>query len=269
MPTEQQTKELQTRLQLFRLVSRINKGDTTAIIDELLALLEHFKTLPKGDKGEKGEKGEKGDKGERGDVGKGKDGKDYVLTDKDKKDIANKIKVPVVERIIEKVEVIKEQPLITQQIREIAFSDTPEQIQEKIKTFKEAWLEISQIKGFEEYMRGFGNNFLEQAKSFVPRALNSLYDVQVNSEPTEGQTLTWSTTKKKWIPGTAVGGNASLTLLAATGTVDGINTAFTFTTKPTYIVSDGAWYTENNGWTWSGSTATMSVPPQSVIWGFA
>lgn len=266
MPNEQQTKELQTRLQMYKLVSRINKGDTSAIIDELLALLEHFKTLPKGDKGDKGEKG---DRGEKGDTGKGKDGKDYVLTEKDKQAIASKIKVPIVEKVIEKVEIIKEQPIVTQQIREIAFYEEADKIAEKLKNFKKAWIELSQIEGFEEYMRGFGESFLQQAKSFVPRALQSLYDVQITSEPTEGQTLTWSTTKKKWVPGTAVGSNAGLTLLTATGTVNGSNTAFTFTTKPTYIVSDGAWYTENNGWTWSGSTATMSVPPQSVIWGFS
>jgi hypothetical protein len=36
------------------------------------------------------------------------DGKDYVLTAQDKKDIAKSIKVPIVEKVIERVEVIKE-----------------------------------------------------------------------------------------------------------------------------------------------------------------
>ena len=64
------------------------------------------------------------------------------------------------------------------------------------------------------------------------------------------------------------GGGTGFTFLTATGTVDGNNSDFTFTSKPEYIVKDGAWYRENNGWTWSGSTATMSVSPQSDIWGF-
>ena len=62
--------------------------------------------------------------------------------------------------------------------------------------------------------------------------------------------------------------------LAATGTVNGINTAFTFTQEPSYIVSDGAWYKplDNNGgvqWSWSGSTATMVIPPTNAIFGIA
>lgn len=147
--------------------------------------------------------------------------------------------------------------------------DTPEQIVEKLKSLNKAWVALTEIDGFEDYMRGFGSDFLQQAKAFVPRALQSLYDVQIKSEPTNGQTLTWDSTLKKWIPGTAASGNAGLTLLSATGTVNGTNADFTFTSKPTYIVADGAWYVENTGWTWSGNTATMTVPPQAAIWGFS
>ena len=68
------------------------------------------------------------------------------------------------------------------------------------------------------------------------------------------------------IPG---GGGGGLTKLTATGAINGSNTAFTFTSKPTYIVSDGAWLLENAGWTYSGSTATMTIPPQFSIWGFS
>jgi hypothetical protein len=63
---------------------------------------------------------------------------------------------------------------------------------------------------------------------------------------------------------------SSLNELTATGTVNGVNTQFTFTEEPTYIVSDGLWYKENAGWTWSAGTltATMSIPPSFSIWGF-
>jgi len=40
------------------------------------------------------------------------DGHDYVLTKIDKNEIASKIKVPVVEKVIEKTEVIHEQPIV-------------------------------------------------------------------------------------------------------------------------------------------------------------
>lgn len=56
----------------------------------------------------------------------------------------------------------------------------------------------------------------------------------------------------------------SVTLSSPTsGSVDGSTTAFGFSSKPTMIVSDGATYQENKGWTWNGVslTATMSVPP--------
>lgn len=54
------------------------------------------KNVRKGDKGDS----VKGDKGDKGD--------DYILTPQDKKEIASKIKVPIVDKIIEKTEVIKE-----------------------------------------------------------------------------------------------------------------------------------------------------------------
>jgi len=62
----------------------------------------------------------------------GKDGKDYILTEKDKKEIASSIKVPIVEKVIEKTEVIKEQPIITNEIKEVAIADTGEEIVLKI-----------------------------------------------------------------------------------------------------------------------------------------
>lgn len=63
----------------------------------------------------------------------------------------------------------------------------------------------------------------------------------------------------------------SLGYLAATGSVDGSNAAFTFAKEPSWIVSDGAWYRVGNGWTWNAGTltATLTIPPQSDIWAFA
>jgi hypothetical protein len=49
---------------------------------------------------------------------KGEDGKDYVLTPKDKEEIASKITVPVVEKVVERTEVIKEIPIVTENVVE-------------------------------------------------------------------------------------------------------------------------------------------------------
>lgn len=63
--------------------------------------------------------------------------------------------------------------------------------------------------------------------------------------------------------------------MTATGVVNGVNTQFTFTSEPAYIISDGVFYkkTDNNGvvqWSWNSILlqATMTIPPQSSIWGF-
>lgn len=64
-------------------------------------------------------------------------------------------------------------------------------------------------------------------------------------------------------------GGGSMTKLAATGAL--AQTAFTFISKPTVIVSDGASYEENKGWTWNGGTltATMSIAPTYDIYGLS
>lgn len=72
---------------------------------------------------------------------------------------------------------------------------------------------------------------------------------------------------------TITGGSGTFSqfVLPATGTVNGSNVTFAFTSTPSYIVSDGVWYPplDNNGVTqWSGTTTvTMVIPPQSIIFG--
>lgn len=70
------------------------------------------------------------------------------------------------------------------------------------------------------------------------------------------------------------GGSSSFSasVLTATGVVNGLNTVFTFTSTPNYIVSDGAIYpkTDNNGviqWSIVGTTVTMVIPPSNIIFG--
>ncbi len=96
--------------------------------------------------------------GPKGDSIKGDKGDDYILTEKDKKEIAQKIDVPIVEKIIEKTEIIKEQPIITNEItneiKEVAKYEKPEQIRDKLETLKkDERLDVSAIKGLEEKIK--------------------------------------------------------------------------------------------------------------------
>lgn len=77
----------------------------------------------------------------------GKDGEDYVLTEKNKEEIAKKIKVPIVEKIVEKTEVIKEKPVVTEITKLIEKDITPEQLAEKLLTLKKQWIPIDMIDG--------------------------------------------------------------------------------------------------------------------------
>lgn len=98
------------------------------------------------------EKGEKGDTGEKGDC--------YELTEEDKKEIASLIEVPVVEKVVEKViektEVIKEQPIVTEvtkitnEVKEVAKSDTAEQIVEKINSTEKS-IDFKTLKNYPDY----------------------------------------------------------------------------------------------------------------------
>lgn len=69
---------------------------------------------------------------------------------------------------------------------------------------------------------------------------------------------------------------STVTVLAATGAVDGLNASFTFTQLPSYIISDHAQYMQTNStgttnWTWDAGTltATMTVSPVEDIFGLA
>ena len=69
-------------------------------------------------------------------------------------------------------------------------------------------------------------------------------------------------------------GGGSFTILSATGTVNGTNAVFGFTSEPSVVVSDGAMYqaTDNNSnvqWSWDGANVTMTIPPQSAIFGLS
>lgn len=83
----------------------------------------------------------------------GKDWKDYILTNKDKEEIAREIPVPIVEKVIEKREIIKEVPIITNEIKEVAKHETPKQIVKKIESLEwQERLSANAIKWLEAFM---------------------------------------------------------------------------------------------------------------------
>lgn len=111
---------------------------------------------------------------------------------------------------------------------------------------------------------------------YMNGALPSVYFSDTNLIAGSGITLTAST---DFVAATAditisATGGGGFTVLPATGVVNAVNPTFGFTQEPSYIVSDGAWYTplDSNGgtqWTWDAGTseATMVIPPQTSIFG--
>jgi hypothetical protein len=71
-------------------------------------------------------------------IEKGAQGEDYVLTEQDKKEIAQSIPVPVVEKIVEKITTVKEQPIvthnITNEIVEVAVAENADKIRDKLES---------------------------------------------------------------------------------------------------------------------------------------
>lgn len=128
------------------------------------------------------------------------------------------------------------------------------------------------VEKFTDYVVGAPNRSF-----YVNGSLPSAYFSDTNLVAGTGITLTPSTNQTKATADILItaSGGGGFTFLPATGAVNSVNPNFTFTQEPTYIVSDGAWYTrlDNNGaaqWTWDGvSTATMVVPPNGSIFGVA
>lgn len=91
---------------------------------------------------------------------KGDPGKDYILTDKDKKDIASKIEVPVVEKIIEKVETIIEKPITIDKtktvIKEISKYEDADTIATKLNTLSKV-IDFKVIKNFPDLLNNGGS----------------------------------------------------------------------------------------------------------------
>lgn len=171
---------------------RPNRDEIKEIVSELIGGIE----IPEAINGEKGDKG---------------DG--YILTEDDKKEIASKIKVPIVEKIIEKTEVKIEQPI--EIIKEVAVI-TDEAITSRGEAIRDG-LELLQdddrldkkaIKGLDDYEEVAK---LAKASQFLNRGgngkglLSQMNDVNIQS-PTDNQVLKYNATTGLWENDTDAGG---------------------------------------------------------------
>ena len=116
----------------------------------------------------------------------GKDGKDYILTQKDKEEIATKIKVPVVEKIIEKTEVIKEQPIIkTEVVKEIKEDVAGDKIIDRINQNKDKLIKQEKIEGLDKKITESSNDTLARATSILDQRTQYLLNKRSSSRFTD------------------------------------------------------------------------------------
>lgn len=233
-------------------------------------------------KGEKGDKGDKGDDGKTPEKGKdyftdedklalidglkeqvtpikgidyfdgkdgedGADGKDYILTNEDKKQIASQIEVPVVEKVIEKITI--EKPIV----KEKAKYETAEQIADKLNTLSK-YLSWKILKDVPDIGKAFGSGYLRE-----------LSDVSLgNTNPNNGQVLTWSSALSRWIAQTPTTGSGTVTdvtastpLASSGGTTPNISISQSGAGSDGYL-SSGDWNTFNNKLTTVTTDATLT-----------
>jgi hypothetical protein len=202
-------------------------------------------------KGEKGDKGDKGDRGERGFSGlNGKDGRDG-RDGKDGKDGKDG------------------RDGNDGSIKELS----PDEIRNSLELLQgDERLDKSAIKGLEEIEKTIETK-IETAKEVrVVGGLSGIYlfidgkkyglNKNINFIAGDGITLAYNKSGNR-TDITISNSSVSGTILTATGTIDDDNKDFTFTSKPSIIVINGASYRETGGaitWTWDTLTATLSVP---------
>ena len=231
-----------------------SKQDNPAFEALIITLLNKIQQL-KGDKGDKGDKPVKGkdyftpkeiDEFARlilkeATPKKGvhyNDGKDYILTEKDKIEIAKKIDVPIVEKVLERVEIVKEvsKPV---DISMIAGAVSKKELEEKHKKILDGMALVDgRIKLIDQRWRGGG-----QAKVY--------HDTTLSGDGTPSNPLS------------VIGGGGGVSVLTISGTVDDSNVTLTAVQEPSLLVINGSLYQKTGGsitWSYSSGTITLSSP---------
>lgn len=197
-------------------------------------------------------------KGEKGDV--------YNLTESDKEKIVAKIKVPVVEKIIERTEVIKELPTITQVVdsEEIA-NLTAKKIEDSLPQYGEVFrdglellpegekLKMSAIQDLIEKL-----NAIESAHKVIGanRNLYQLLDVNISGINT-GQGIMWN--GQQWVPFTPINAASIISEEVPTGSGTNFTLAHTPLTGTLKLYRGGARQQAEVDYTLSGANITLAV----------
>ncbi len=126
------------------------------------------------------------------DMEKGEKGDAYILTEADKAEIAQSITVPVVEKVIEKIETIREIPMVTEnvEVREVAVLDPLQlptygvQFRDGLELLKEdERLDVSFIKGLEVREEKLSESVINRAIGIVDQRTSYLINkVSILSE---------------------------------------------------------------------------------------
>ncbi len=180
-----------------------------------------------------------------------KDGENYVLTSSDKKEIASQIDVPVVEKVIEKTEVIKEVSKRLS-VEDIKGAVSKKELEKETKTILDGMAKVDgRIKLIDQRWHGGGL-----------------------SKVTTDSTLTGTGTPSSPLH-VAITGSSGFQL-PLTGLVNGSNQTYTWSAAPNAICVDGNTYanvTQDSGVStvWTGTTTTVfnNLTPNSSCFAVA
>lgn len=241
--------------------------------NQLLSGLFSQIKLMKGDKGDKGDIPRKGvDYFTDAEVGKiinyilthatpvkgkhyfdGIKGDSYVLTSKDKAEIAGKIEVPIVERIIEKTEVIKEVMPKSFDVSIVKGAVSKKELEIEKKTIIDGMTKVDgRIKLIDQRWHGAGL-----------------------SQVSHDGTLTGTGAPSSPLSVVGSGGNSGYQT-PVSGVIDGVNATFTWATAPKAIVVDQGRTMQkvnsapDSNINWTGTTTTiLQIPPNRDIFAVA
>lgn len=197
--------------------------------------------------------GLKGDRGEDG-----VNGKDAVLPNIE--EIVDRVSVkvkptPASLKIIKESVELKDEEIVPKLNKASNLGDLTLSI-ENIKDWPKKWGDIkAEISRSKQGFHGGGFNNIASASATVSTGLDTLKftGAGVASVTQTGRTVTVD-----------ISGGSSLSVLAATGTIDDSNTVFTFISAPTLVVVNGAAYASTStvggtlAWTAVGTTVTLA-----------
>lgn len=166
---------------------------------------------------------------------------------------------------------IDEQGISVAQIRD--FTENVQKLLPQVD-FSKISVDWSQVKNAPS-IGGTNTNIVRQ---IVDEAVAGLSTITIEDEGTPvtqrstinfvGSGVSVADTGGKTVVTISTGGGSTASE-TPTGTVDGSNSSFTFVTTPLFIITETGVYIENFGYTLTGLTVTMDIPPASFIRGIS